>query len=1190
MQTGSVKTEMEDRLPEKKFISGNTRIISAINLSLTQRLLNEDQSRHLIVYADIIRLNSNLSFPAKNLSMYARIIVLEKDCKISTHVDDEALKQSSFTWSSPKMQTVPDFFEAAFTEEEKNAASLRDKITKMAGNVVADIKNIKDNVEWLNQTLQLTGLYKAAEKSPEIQTPGLKQLATETASIRSKPYSSLSSDEQKKIQKLNRKIIDTIYPKDTTKQLTIWLDYQSTDSALEGEGFQAASLNTSNGGNGKPGYDGRNGSDGLDGGDIDILAGQIEFNNFTLSLDTSGGRGGRGQKGGTGGYGGKAGVTTNKIELIPNYWLTDLRINGKTTHGVNGGLGTRIAPHGIQLIKDAMNKAGTGGNGGKAGKSGNGGAGGHVIVRCISSFEENRIKSTTTGGPAGPAAEGGNGGRGGDAPEIDMIVWNINQQKTEKFTGDPGPVGAKGKSNLAASAGRDAESALSKTGYDAFLLGFGDSTGLSDQRTMTYRAMKACYLKGEQFMDYANALINWLSDTNPDPLTIDKKINTATLPPSQQKEIAVMTALRSNVKVLKGYLAAGVDFYGHSWNFTPVFSFEHYNSRINDMLRTGKLIEEERLLWKNEKRARKNITEELNKTITRINTGINKTDNGFTQLLEDRQEAERQLNAYRLRMDNESSAIFKKQRAFMEAVDSKLKLAFGIGCLNLLAQVVLISTGNAAYGKYLKYAGTAIDKIRDRTGMDQSFTDPIKESFESASKAMESLDKYNKDKKEITAKIIDDGDKQRIKVEINKQAEKPKEGGFKGLYSTGVDVVQNVLPIIGTATELWEIGKKMGEVQEKFGFDSLKIAMDNGSYESMIDQFAQYANTEAKEFKAIISSFMELVKNRNELLLNYRALQGKCAELYAKNALLSTQLALCRERMAQAEDPTSENMDQFWSTIYECMRDRILDRIYDEYKTYRFYSVTNQPFSEISINNILRGQSEPGSYQDTIDDIELNPDITALSLLQDAVAEKMFAAEEKQFGSWKAFRNNAGRVKFEQEHYKEAFLDLKNTGKASFYISPEQPVFKKLAYVSIDSVEAFFIRKTDNTDATAVQVSLLLHHEGFVSVKNKAGQLLTYAHNKPNAFSYEYGSFFDADGGTRPRYKKDDERLSDNTDNQVFYEISGNQTTITNKYIRINPCTWWTVEIDQENTTGLNLEDVTELVFQFNGKGVVINS
>ncbi|WP_143009593.1 hypothetical protein [Pedobacter soli] len=1189
MLTQSAKINISENLPIRENVVHDTRIVSTFHLDLTQRFLDEDNAHHLTVYADQIFLKGDLYFPAKNISLYARVLTLEGDYTISTQVSESDLGKKSFPWSSPNLEAVPVFFGEVFSQEKKKAADLRSEMVPWLGRIGDELSSIKNDIDWLNQTLKLPDMYKAAAGRLTKLHPQLAQLIESIKDFQGKPYPKLTADEQDQIQKLNREIIDTLHPLETTQRIYAWFDYSEQEGALKGEGDQG--LNKQDGGNGKPGYDGSNGSDGINGGDISILVGAVEFDGFRLTLDAGGTRGGRGQNGGQGGYGGKAGEWRKVISTYLHGGKTDVIIDGHRTFDV----GKRRD----QLIKDALYKAGRGGDGGNAGKSGNGGAGGKITFNCSSIYEAENISTIVSGGAAGENASGGAGGDGGTPPDITIEVMDgdasifailVNDDfSKEKVYGDRGPSGNKGRENIRAVPGNQGNVILERVDRDPFLFGFGDGAGLSDHRTITYHALKAYYLKGGAYMEQLTGLIDWLLYTIPDFSLISALKDLDRVPKTQVKEYIVMAALRTNVEVLQGYINAGLDFYGHSWNYVPVFSFEHYNSRIRDMLSTGRLVEEEHLKWKGEKLQQKNVAEKVNKTIIKINSGTNKIDNGFSQIISDRREIEDQLERYRLQMDREGSVIWAKQRSFMEAVDAKLKLAFGIGCLNLIAQVVLISTGNAAYGKYLKYGGTAIDKLKDVMGADKAYTDPIKLSFENSSKALEALDKYKQDKKEVKAKIIEDGDRQQIQLEINKKIEIPEPGSFKELYGKGADVVQHVLPVLGTAKELWDIGKKMGEAQEKFGFDAIKIAMDNQSYEQMIDQFAQYANAEAKAFKKAIGSYMELVKNRNELLLNYRALQVKSAELYAKNALLNAQLSLCRERLAQVEDPTVESMDQFWSIMYDFMRDRILDRIYDEYKTYRFYSVTDQPFSQTAVNNILRGQDEKKPSRDIAGEIELNPNISSLSILQDAVAEKMFAEEEKQFGSWKMFKNDAGRVSFQREEHEESFATLQQTGTAAFYISPDLPVFTKLAYLSIDSVEAFLIRKPGLKEATATKVSLLLYHEGFVSVKNNNGQILNYAHGKPNPFSYEYRSLYPHLKDQKAKFNTADRKLTDRPGDEKFYEVSGNQTVTNNKYIRINPCTWWTVAIDPENTTGLDMDDVAELVFQFSGRGIVIN-
>ena len=107
-----------------------------------------------------------------------------------------------------------------FTSDEFR---IQDKdVSKLCGAIKADhyklgaINAPPNSVEWLNAVLQVGDLFdKITDEKPDlVLTAWIRKLKEQTEDGRTKPFKGLKDDEQKKIKRLNRLIVELAYPKE----------------------------------------------------------------------------------------------------------------------------------------------------------------------------------------------------------------------------------------------------------------------------------------------------------------------------------------------------------------------------------------------------------------------------------------------------------------------------------------------------------------------------------------------------------------------------------------------------------------------------------------------------------------------------------------------------------------------------------------------------------------------------------------------------------------------------------------------------------------------------------------------------------------------------------------------------------------------------------------------------------------
>ncbi len=117
-----------------------------------------------------------------------------------------------------KNPDTSDFYSDEFRIQGKDVRKLCEAITS-DGYKLGAMHAAADTIQWLNELLRVGDLFdKITYKKPDlVLTNEITELRDQTGEKRGKPFNGLKDDEQKKIKRLNRLMLELAYPKETPK-------------------------------------------------------------------------------------------------------------------------------------------------------------------------------------------------------------------------------------------------------------------------------------------------------------------------------------------------------------------------------------------------------------------------------------------------------------------------------------------------------------------------------------------------------------------------------------------------------------------------------------------------------------------------------------------------------------------------------------------------------------------------------------------------------------------------------------------------------------------------------------------------------------------------------------------------------------------------------------------------------------
>lgn len=301
----------------------------------------------------------------------------------------------------------------------------------------------------------------------------------------------------------------------------------------------------------------------------------------TLTLVASGGRGGRGQDGHPGNRG-KSGADGAK--------------SSKSGALINNAYG---------FPEDAYGSSGfEGGRAGSPGLSANGGKGGQVVLNIIMEPLSLSVVYGTGGGDGGAQAspgERGPGGHGGAGAMCKMYDASNGRPLDDMRApngpdGPAGPVatgkGSKGESGAAGPALQfNGRPFTAGTAPALSFTALAQALSLS-QLLITQNATDLDFLNAKTEADLSAVALGyeWLIDINRPFAEADAAIDAGRVPPLEQN---VRGGIHNSGIVSLMRLQQGLDYYGHSYNWTPVLTLNSLVARTGEIISLGKVVEDQ---------------------------------------------------------------------------------------------------------------------------------------------------------------------------------------------------------------------------------------------------------------------------------------------------------------------------------------------------------------------------------------------------------------------------------------------------------------------------------------------------------------------------------------------------------------------------------------------------------------------
>ncbi|MEA2205227.1 MAG: hypothetical protein QOE77_2003 [Blastocatellia bacterium] len=470
-----------------------------------------------------------------------------------------------------------------------------------------------------------------------------------------------------------------------------------------------------------------------------------------LLLLAGGGRGGRGQDGHAGNVGEKGpdGATTSK--------------NGVETEG------------GYSFPDEAKGKDGAqGGRAGSPGLSAGGGKGGLIALNVMQPIELSLVYGITggEGGVQASPGERGPGGPGGTGAVCHMYNYKTGRpiEDMQAPDGKGGPLG-----NVATSTGSKGSpgangDSLKFNGapYTGGTVPAYTFTGLAQtlslsQLLITQNATDQDFLnakKEEEVVAVADGY-TWLININQPFTDSTITIDTARVSKPDQQ---VRARIYNSAVVSLMRLQQGLDYYGHSYNWTPVLNLTNLVARTTEIIQLGKVVEDQfnryldqGLSNKERMKAFDQAKQEIDRKLAEFVAEIDKLKPQITNF-------ETEVGKLSEALRRQRTLLVEGQLKFKDELIKHLREQNGLtfdGFLDMLATVIGCVGGVVEGIGGIKTAIDAIKKAEEFSKQIKSVVEIFKKAkatIENISKAYSSVKDAFDDGNPNAAKILVDGE------------------------------------------------------------------------------------------------------------------------------------------------------------------------------------------------------------------------------------------------------------------------------------------------------------------------------------------------------------------------------------------------------------------------------------------------
>lgn len=347
------------------------------------------------------------------------------------------------------------------------------------------------------------------------------------------------------------------------------------------------------------------------------------------------------------------------------------------------------------------------------------------------------------------------------------------------------------------------------------------------------------------------------------------------------------------------------------------------------------------------------------------------------------------------------------------------------------------------------------------------------------------------------------------------------------------NMIKQVTEVSGKVSDIakqWNTIKNLNTPENP---DTSKLIMKREEFDEVMKQFVDKF-PEAREYENQVHTYLDIIQNRNQKVLEYNAFALQEIMLDAEIEQKGAELTGIKDRWAKEKDPAAPIMRMYMLNLYEDLKENVLHYLYQENQAFRYWSLTWNDFS-VGDNTIAE-----------------------LSAYHTDLSGKIFDLLNARGKPAQPFKNI--KIVLKRAELPNEFSSFEKRSKLTFSLPVTSAQFEGLAQV----IATEFTIEIKSASTGNDMLYVLLTSNGKAPFLDVDGKEFVFSHSAVTAlYKYRIGSGEYIAGG----------KLGGDND----------------EYIGLSPFTTWTIEIPSKFNPGLKLDAVDEIVLSFSGRGLPMN-
>ncbi|MCE1187745.1 MAG: hypothetical protein LWX56_01290 [Ignavibacteria bacterium] len=406
---------------------------------------------------------------------------------------------------------------------------------------------------------------------------------------------------------------------------------------------------------------------------------------------------------------------------------------------------------------------------------------------------------------------------------------------------------------------------------------------------------------------------------------------------------SAMTLVHSATGTLLAQLASGLDYYGNPWNYVPIVNFNTLQSQYNILVNAGESLEQLLSDYEN-KDAQQEITlNRLKEAVSAHKKIITTRDKESKQFITDKKAIETEIEKVLIPPVREKeSKLRKDSEEFLKSLQEKLVLDSLVSAVKVGASIYTMATTGSA-GLTIGYA--ALSALTGAGGVrgDQSTHDDSKSRAEKKKIIEIEMEDFSKRRAEKDKDQPAKKDEKPKDVEKEKKKEEQEKtlsdawDELKNTYSSGVEVYDE-------GKKIYDNVRTILAAQDTYGVNSNMLMMTEEQFDKMLEPVYDKVKDKADVYRKAFKDYRAAVRLVQDKVLIYRGLQTKYHAALNDMGSSEQKISKLQTIIAEKIDPTLSSVHQIVKEMYEEIKMKLLDYLYQEHLALRYLTLDDSPF------------------------------------------------------------------------------------------------------------------------------------------------------------------------------------------------------------------------------------------------------